>query len=80
MNLNKVGKRVATRLEGRSKGACHKCGASFADVQLLRASYCARCGTLYHTYDCGKRITAAQLTNYNPIDCPKASTHSFFCL
>jgi len=47
----KLGKRVVARLEGKTLGACHKCGASFRRAQFPRARYCARCGTLYHTYD-----------------------------
>ena len=66
------------RLQGKSCGACHKCGASLsAGHSFLRARYCARCGTLYHTYDCGNRM-ATVLPAESPEDCPKVS-QSFLC-
>jgi hypothetical protein len=68
--LTKLGKRFTARLEGRSHGACHKCGAGFGSTGYTRAHFCLRCGTLYHTYDCGKAMSAALLTN-DPADCPK---------
>ena len=67
--LVRVGKRITARLEGRSAGACHKCGASL-NVQFPRARLCPSCGTLYHTYDCGKRLQANSLV-VNATDCPK---------
>ena len=68
----KVGKRVAARLEGKTLGACHKCGASLGRNRSSspRARYCVRCGTIYHTYDCGRRM-AAVLPASDPADCPK---------
>jgi hypothetical protein len=67
----KVGKREAARLEGKTLGACHKCGASLGrNGSSPRARYCVQCGTLYHTYDCGKRLAAVFLA-VDPADCPK---------
>ena len=69
----KLGKRAAARLEGKTKtlGACHKCGASLGrNRSSPRARYCVRCGTIYHTYDCGKRMAAVLLAN-DPTVCPK---------
>jgi hypothetical protein len=64
-----LGKRVAARLEGRSAGTCHKCGASL-NSPFPRARYCERCGTLYHTYDCGKRLSSLHISTA-PVECPK---------
>ena len=69
-------KRAAARLEGRTFGACHKCGGSFAGSRNPRACYCMTCGTLYHAYDCGKKMAAVGLLN-NPEQCPKVSLDKF---
>jgi hypothetical protein len=69
--LGKWGKRVFARLQGKTFGTCHKCGASLKRGRSIpRANFCARCDTLYHTYDCGNRMAAARLAA-NPAGCPK---------
>ena len=67
-----IGKRVLARLQGKTLGACHKCGASLKRGRscLLRANHCVRCKTSYHTYDCGNRMAAVLLAD-NPAECPK---------
>ena len=71
------GKRVLARLEGKTLGTCHKCGASLKRGRsYLRANHCIRCNTSYHTYDCGNRM-AAVLLAVNPAQCPKVRNICF---
>lgn len=67
-----LGKRNAARLQGKTLGACHKCGASLKRNRSCppRARFCVICGTLYHTYDCGNRMASVFLADI-PADCPK---------
>ena len=67
------------RLQGKTLGACHKCGASLKRGRscLLRANHCVRCNTSYHTYDCGNRMAAVLLAD-NPAECPKVRGTSIF--
>ena len=71
-----IGKRVLARLQGKTLGACHKCGASLKRGRsCLRATHCVRCNTSYHTYDCGNRMAAVLLAD-NPAECPKVRSTS----
>ena len=73
-----IGKRVLARLQGKTLGACHKCGASLKRGRsCLRANHCVRCNTSYHTYDCGNRMAAVLLAD-NPAECPKVRSTSVF--
>jgi len=66
-----IGKRVLARLQGKTLGACHKCGGSLKRGRsCLRAKHCVRCNTSYHTYDCGNRMAAVLLAD-SPAECPK---------
>jgi hypothetical protein len=69
-----LGKRIVARLQGKTLGACHKCGASLKRNRSCppRARFCVICGTLYHTYDCGNRMASVLLADI-PADCPKVS-------
>ena len=74
-----IGKRVLARLQGKTLGACHKCGASLKRGRsCLRATHCVRCNTSYHTYDCGNRMAAVLLAD-NPAECPKVRSIRGFC-
>ena len=71
-----IGKRVLARLQGKTLGACHKCGASLKRGRsCLRATHCVRCNTSYHTYDCGNRMAAVLLAD-NPAECPNVRSTS----
>ena len=68
-----------TGAEAATGGACHRCGGSLSrgggSHQLARL--CGRCGTRFHTSDCGGRLAASGYEG--PFDCcPKVRACNFY--